>query len=46
METQRFKKRKKSNYKRAIFLLVLLVVVIYLWFNAEGILTNLFEVKE
>jgi len=46
METQRFKKRKQPNFKRAIILLIVLAVIIYLWFNAEGILTNLFEVKE
>jgi len=46
METQRFKKRKKPNYKRAIILIILLIIIIYLWFSAEGIVTDLFEVKE
>ena len=41
----RFKKRKKPNYKRAIILVVALVVIIYLWFNAEAIITNFFDVK-
>lgn len=45
METQRFKKRKKPNYKRAIILLGLLIVIIYLWFNADWIITNLLEGK-
>lgn len=46
MKTARFKKRKKPNNKRAIFLIILLIIIIYLWLNAEGFITNFFEVKE
>lgn len=46
MIEQRFKKRKKPNYKRGFFLVILLVIILYLWMNAEGFITNLFEVKE
>lgn len=46
MEQQRFKKRKKPNKKRLIFLLILLVAIAYLWMNSEGLITSLFEVKE
>jgi len=46
MEQQRFKKRKKPNYKRGLILVVLLFVIIYVWLNAEGIISNLFNVKE
>jgi len=45
MEGQRFKKRKKPNYKRGMLLVVLLIIILYLWFNAESIITNLFETK-
>lgn len=45
MEQQRFKKRKKPNYKRGLILVVLLFVIIYLWMNAEGLITSLFEKK-
>jgi len=42
----RFKKRKKTNYKRGILLVILLLVIIYLWFNAESIVNALFGVKQ
>ena len=41
----RFKKRKKPNYKRAFLLIVALVLIILLWYNAEAIITNLFDTK-
>jgi hypothetical protein len=41
----RFKKRKKPNYKRGMVLVILLFVIIYLWFNAESIINALFGVK-
>lgn len=41
----RFKKRKKPNYKRGIVLAILLLIIIYLWFNAESIINALFGVK-
>jgi len=46
MERQRFKKRKKPNYKRGLFLIVLLFVILYLWFNAEGFINAFFNVKK
>ena len=46
MEQQRFKKRKKPNYKRGLFLVALLLIILYLWMNAEGFITTFFEVKE
>lgn len=45
MEGQRFKKRKKPNYKRGIILVVLLLLIIFLWFNIEDIITALFSTK-
>ncbi len=41
----RFKKRKKPNYKRGVVLAILLLVIIYLWINAESIINALFGVK-
>ncbi len=38
----RFKKRKKPNYKRGIILAILLMLIIFLWYNIETIITNLF----
>ena len=46
MEQQRFKKRKKPNYKRGLMLVLLLAIILYLWMNTEGFITNLFGVKE
>lgn len=31
----RFKRRKKANYKRAIIFIILLLIAIYLYTNAE-----------
>lgn len=31
----RFKKRKKANYKRALVFIILLLIVIYLYVNAD-----------
>jgi len=45
MEQQRFKKRKKPNFKRGFLLVLLLVIILYMWMNAEGFITTLFEVK-
>ncbi len=41
----RFKKRKKPNYKRGVVLAILLLVIIYLWFNAERIIDAFFGVQ-
>ena len=46
MDTQRFKKRKKPNYKRGIILVILLFVILYLWFNAERLISGLFGIAE
>lgn len=43
MKQQRFKKRKKPNYKKGLFLVTLLLIILYLWMNAEKILTIFFE---
>ena len=42
----RFKKGKKPNYKRGLMLVILLLIILYLWWNAEGIISNLFQLKE
>lgn len=39
----RFKKRKKPNYKRGVVLVILLLIIIYLWFNAESIINAFFS---
>jgi len=46
MEQQRFKKRKKPNYKRGLFLVLLLVIILYLWMNADGLITSFLGGKE
>lgn len=46
MKQQRFKKRKKPNYKRGLILVLFLAVILYLWMNAEGLITSFFGVKE
>jgi len=38
----RFKRRKKANYKKALILIVLLVVLIYLYINADTLAHRLF----
>lgn len=42
---QRFKKRKKPNYKRGIVLAILLLVIIYVWMNLESLVNAFFGVK-
>lgn len=39
---RRFAKRKKGNPKRGLALVVLLIIVLYLFLNAENILGRLF----
>ncbi len=46
MEQQWFKKRKKPNYKRGFFLVILLVIILYLWMNTDGLITSFFGIKE
>jgi hypothetical protein len=42
MKFKRLKKRREPNIKRGIILVILLMIVIYLWMNAEGIIRNIF----
>lgn len=46
MEQQRFKKRKKPSYKKGLFLVILLLIILYLWMNLDSLITSFFEVKE
>lgn len=39
---KRFGERKRSNPKRGLFLILLLAIVLYLFFNAENILGMIF----
>jgi hypothetical protein len=41
----RFKKRKKPNYKRGIILVIVLFIIIYFWLNVESLVANLLEKK-
>ena len=41
MEFNRFKKRKKPNKNKLIFLLVALLVILYIWMNASNLIENL-----
>lgn len=44
MEFQRrFGKRKRANPKKGIMLVLLLALVLFLWFQAENIITKLFN---
>lgn len=43
MKFKRLQQRKKPNYKRAILLVLILLLVIYLWINAEDIITHYFN---
>ncbi|MCF6181631.1 hypothetical protein [Lutibacter sp.] len=42
---QRFKNRKKPNYKRGILLVVALFIIVYLWMHADEIVSVLFSAK-
>jgi hypothetical protein len=46
MTETKFIKRKKPNIKRAVILLILLAIVIWLFFNVDNLLSGLFEVQE
>lgn len=46
MSMQRFQKRKKPNYKRGIVLILLLVLIVILWYYAEDLIHQFFDVKE
>jgi len=43
MKFRRIRERKKSNPKRGIVLVILLIIIVYLWMNAEAFITRLFE---
>jgi len=45
MTDAKFVKRKRPNYVRAMILLVILILVIFLFYNIETLLTGLFEIK-
>jgi len=42
MNFNRIRKRKKPNYVKSIIYILLLLIVIYLWLNAEGIIERFF----
>lgn len=42
MEFQRFRKKRKPNKKRGFMLAIALLVIIYLWMNADKFITSLF----
>ncbi len=46
MTEAKFVKRKRPNYVRAIILLVILILVVFVFYNIETLLSFLFEVKE
>lgn len=37
MKFRRLRERKKAKPQRGILLVILLIIIIYLWMNAEGI---------
>jgi len=43
MEFNKIRKQKKPNYTRAIILILLLLLAIYLWFNTEDLTKQLFS---
>ena len=46
MTEAKFVKRKRPNYVRAIILLVILILVIFVFYNIETLFSFLFEIKE
>ncbi|MCF6297797.1 MAG: hypothetical protein L3J08_07425 [Flavobacteriaceae bacterium] len=45
MTDPKFIKRKKSNNKRALFLVMILIIAIFLFYNIEDLLEGLFTKK-
>lgn len=43
MKFRKFKERRKANPKRGIFLVILLIIIVYLWMNTEGIISSIFK---
>ena len=46
MEFNKIRKRKRPNYIRAIIYIIILLIIIYLWLNADVITENLFGKQE
>lgn len=46
MTDAKFVKRKKPNYTRAIILLIVLILIIFLFYNIETLLSGFFETQE
>jgi hypothetical protein len=46
MTDAKFIKRKRPNYIKALILLVILILVIFLFYNIETLVSGLFEIKE
>ncbi len=42
MEFRRLGKRKRKKPKRGFILVILLIIIIYIWMNAESIITRFF----
>ncbi len=38
---RRIRERKKSNPKRGIIFIILLIIMVYVWMNAEAILSKI-----
>jgi len=46
MTDAKFVKRKRPKYTRAIILLLVLILIIYLFYNMESLLSVFFEAQE
>ena len=46
MSDTKFIKRKRPNYVKAIILVVILVLVIFLFYNIETLISGLFSFQE
>lgn len=46
MTDTKFVKRKRPNFVRAIILIVILILVMFLFYNIDTLLTGLFEIKD
>lgn len=40
---RKFGRQKKSNPKKGLLFVLLLAIVLFLWFNAESLLSSLFN---
>ncbi|MDG2194909.1 MAG: hypothetical protein P8K77_08735 [Polaribacter sp.] len=43
MKFRKIRERKKSNPKRGIILVALLIIIVYLWMNTESFITKFFQ---